>query len=141
TFRPRLRELLDLLHTRPHLRGYPREICIRWNVIPVAICRMLIAVIKYCTRLRKASIYSLYTSDTSEIFSTIFTIPRLENLSLSTKSLHILFRDFTLPSLKSLRLSRYGEGERPEYMTMPWFEEPISMTGTSLEHLLPQNRH
>jgi hypothetical protein len=103
-FLSRMRGLLDLLYTRPHLRGYPRNICISISrtVAHAAVCRILSAVIKCCTGLREVSFHSVYTPDISELLSTISTLPRLEHLDLGGPSLQLFFRDFTLPSLKSL---------------------------------------
>ncbi|PMD60736.1 uncharacterized protein K444DRAFT_663093 [Hyaloscypha bicolor E] len=130
-FLSRMRGLLDLLYTRPHLRGYPRNICISISrtVAHAAVCRILSAVIKCCTGLRVVSFHSVYIPDISE------------HLDLGGPSLQLFFRDFTLPSLKSLYLSRYGPGRNPEDTSAPWPGEPISITRTGLEHLLPPNRY
>ena len=139
----RMRGLLDLLYTRPHLRGYPRNICIPISrtVAHAAVCRILTAIIKCCTGLREVSFQSEYTPDISELLSAISTLPRLEHLDLGAPSLQLFLRDFTLPSLKSLCLSRYGPGRNPEDSSVPWPIEPISITQPSLEHLLPPNRY
>lgn len=78
--------------------------------------------------------------DISELLSTISTLPRLEHLELGGPSLQLFFRDFTLPSLKSWCLSRYP-ARNPEDSSAPWPGEPISITQTDLEHLLPPNRY
>ncbi|KAH6724491.1 hypothetical protein BKA61DRAFT_588555, partial [Leptodontidium sp. MPI-SDFR-AT-0119] len=142
-FLSRMRGLLGLLYTRPHLRGYPRKICISiyQTVAHAAVCRILTAIIKCCTGLREVSFYSVHTPDTSELLSTISTLPRLEHLGLGSPSLQLFFRDFTLPSLKSLHLSQYGPGRNPEDSSVSWPGEPIPITRTCLKHLLPPNRY
>ncbi|PVH79030.1 hypothetical protein DL98DRAFT_572794 [Cadophora sp. DSE1049] len=139
----RMRELWSLLDTRPYLRGYPRKICILMHrtLAHAAICRILTAIIKCCTGLREVSFYSEYTPEACAILSTISALPRLEHLELGGPSLQLFLEDFTLPSLKSLVLCRYGGRNPEDSSSTPSRGEPLPISQTYLDHLLPPSRY
>ncbi|KAH7416738.1 hypothetical protein BKA64DRAFT_275759 [Cadophora sp. MPI-SDFR-AT-0126] len=138
----RLRAVLGLLNSRPHLRGYPRKLCIWLHraFAGAAICQILSAIIKCCTGLRGVSFYGTYTPETSELLSLISTLPRLEHLELGDSTLQLFFGDFTLPSLQSLVLTRYGCRNQEDSTTL-YKGEAVAVPQVYLDNLLSPSRY
>ena len=140
----RLRKLLAILEARQHIRSLPRVIKLQlWR--PGAItCRNVTHVLQCCSAVRKVSLHTDFTTNTTCVLSAIGRLPFLENLHLSGyssgPSIHLVLDTLALPTLKSLSLGRYGVRRSSADIDAPWPGEPVVPSQQELENLLPPNR-
>jgi hypothetical protein len=141
----RIRKLLYLLETRPHLRRHPRQIQLEQYCPPESAYTDLAKVLEYCHAVRIVSLHADLRIYYQSIIEAIKSRPLLEDLRLSGHSsgpsLYLVLKTFNLPNLKRLSLSRYGVGRSSEDLATPWMGDRVPINQLELEELLSPSQY
>jgi hypothetical protein len=142
----RFRRILAILTARPHLYRHVRIINFHFNDNPKLAFQDLANHLEKFTGLRTVTFSSCYPEESRCLLEAMRRVPMLEDLTLrgvsATVSIQIVLQNFLLPSLKRLKLSRYGVSNSSTEIAAPdrnWNGDPppLSLTQTELEQLLP----
>jgi hypothetical protein len=106
-------KLLALMETNPRIRNYPHAIHLELN--SPAICPTfpdLLSVVERCPKLHTVVLHSNSLLPSLPLFQAITSLPLLEDLTLGGYSdlgptLEMIFKTFSLPNLKRLKLESY----------------------------------
>lgn len=110
--------VVKTLQEQAALCKHVRDISIqKWHPSK-ATCRAIAATIASCHAIRTVSLHLGWSTNVRPIIQALKMLPRLKNLRLSGydsgPSLRMILENFNQPTLKNVRLSRYGLGRGDE---------------------------
>ena len=105
-------KVLKTLRQQAELRHHVRQISVYKNYISEATCRVIADIIKSCRAIRTVVLNVIWSTKVWPIIHAIRLLPRLQHLALwgicGGVSLQMLLGHFDQPTLRFLRLHRYG---------------------------------
>lgn len=121
--RQRHRTLVNTLQQQADLRNHVRDISVQMWHPSKATCRVIADTIAFCQATRTVSLHLGWSTKIWPIIQAVEMLPRLEALQLSGydcgPSLQMILGHFNQPTLRHIRLSRYGLGHG-DTIRAPW---------------------
>ena len=114
---------IKTLQQQPELFNHVRKISIQLWYPSEATCRIIADTIKSCRAIRNVSLHLEWSNNVWPIIVAVGKVPRLKELLLAGDdwgpSLQMILRFFKQPTLRHLKLYRYGLGSHDEARA-PW---------------------
>lgn len=136
-------KLSKTLEHRPELCDHIRELRFTVNQSKLDI-NFLTNILQRCSKIRKLSLHGDWSEDMQPLLETVARLEYIDTLSFSGSaagpSVNAILRQLERPTLKHLRLERFGVG-RAEQLDAPWPQNSTAFTGQQAEQLLPRTRH
>jgi hypothetical protein len=113
-------EVAEAIEALPHLRNYPRTFHLT-SLRPFGtVCHHAAEILEFCKGIQKVYLEVDLVVENWSLINAIKNLPQLQELQITGPSIHPLLQQFEFPTLKKLKISRYGSGKESQEHLPPW---------------------